>query len=101
MRCCKHCQITAPLTHVDTTSVESVFCVLGRGMHAVQENYGRSNEEAVQKVKALYKELNLEELFKDYEAQSHGKLLDKIHKQEVLPPAVFTMLLNKIYKRTK
>ena len=70
-------------------------------LYAVQDNYGRGNEEAVQRVKALYRELNLEQLFKDYEAQSHAELLDKIHKQEVLPPAVFTMLLNKIYKRTK
>jgi hypothetical protein len=52
-------------------------------------------------VKKLYYELELEALFKQYEADSHDKLLKMIHQQEVLPPAVFTMLLNKIYKRTK
>ncbi len=52
-------------------------------------------------MKKLYYELELEALFKQYEADSHDKLLKMIHQQEVLPPAVFTMLLNKIYKRTK
>ena len=70
-------------------------------LFGVQDNYGRGNEEAVQRVKTLYRELKLEQLFKDYEAKSHAELLDAIHKQEVLPPAVFSMLLNKIYKRTK
>lgn len=67
----------------------------------MQDNYGRGNLEAVQRVKKLYYELELEALFKQYEADSHDKLLKMIHQQEVLPPAVFTMLLNKIYKRTK
>lgn len=67
----------------------------------MQDNYGRGNLEAVQRVKKLYHELELEALFKQYESDSHDKLLKMIHQQEVLPPAVFTMLLNKIYKRTK
>lgn len=67
----------------------------------IKDNYGRGNLEAVQRVKKLYYDLELEPLFKQYEADSHDKLLKMIHQQEVLPPAVFTMLLNKIYKRTK
>ena len=67
----------------------------------LQDNYGRGNLEAVQRVKKVYHELELESLFKQYEADSHEKLLKMIHQQEVLPTAVFTMLLNKIYKRTK
>ena len=67
----------------------------------LQDNYGRGNLEAVQRVKKLYHELELEPLFKQYEADSHEKLVKMIHEQEILPPAVFTMLLNKIYKRTK
>lgn len=67
----------------------------------MQDNYGRGNQEAVRRVKKLYHELELEALFKQYEADSHEKLVKMIHDQEILPPAVFTMLLNKIYKRTK
>lgn len=52
-------------------------------------------------MKKLFHELELEALFKQYEADSHEKLVKMIHDQEILPPAVFTMLLNKIYKRTK
>lgn len=79
----------------------SVYQTLTDSLCSMQDNYGRGNEEAVQRVKALYRELNLEQTFKEYEANSHAELLDAIHKQEVLPHAVFTMLLNKIYKRTK
>ncbi|KAL3163202.1 hypothetical protein ABBQ32_009605 [Trebouxia sp. C0010 RCD-2024] len=67
----------------------------------IKENYGKGNQEAVQRVKKLYHELDLEALFKQYEADSHEKLVKMIHEQEILPSAVFTMLLNKIYKRTK
>ena len=65
-----------------------------------QDNYGRGNLEAVQRVKKLYHELDLESLFKQYETDSHEKLLKMIQQQEILPSAVFTMLLIKIYKRT-
>lgn len=67
----------------------------------MQDNYGKGNQEAVQRVKKLYNELDLETLFKQYEADSHEKLVKMIHEQELLPSAVFTMLLNKIYKRNK
>ncbi len=83
------------ITLLQMLSASSVCFVI------LQDNYGRGNLEAVQRVKKLYYELELEPLFKQYEADSHDKLLKMIHQQEVLPPAVFTMLLNKIYKRTK
>lgn len=67
----------------------------------IKDNYGKGNQEAVQRVKKLYNELDLETLFKQYEADSHEKLVKMIHEQELLPSAVFTMLLNKIYKRNK
>ena len=81
--------LTALLAHIVLTSPH------------VQDNYGKGNQEAVQRVKKLYYELELEALFKQYEADSHEKLVKMIHEQEILPSAVFTMLLNKIYKRTK
>lgn len=67
----------------------------------MQENYGRDCEESIQAVKSLYKDLNLEQLFHEYEAQSYEELNLLIQSQDLLPRAVFTDLLQKIYKREK
>ncbi|CAO2204495.1 unnamed protein product [Urochloa humidicola] len=64
------------------------------------ENYGKSYPSCVAKVKDLYKELNLEEMFHEYERKSYNKLITDIeaqpnkHIQNVLKS-----VLHKIYKR--
>ncbi|CAO2197944.1 unnamed protein product [Urochloa humidicola] len=66
------------------------------------ENYGKSDPVCVAKVKDLYKELNLEEVFHEYERESYNKLITDIkaqpnkHIQNVLKS-----VLHKIYKRNK
>lgn len=67
----------------------------------VQENYGKGDEAAVAKVKQVYRELELEAVFRKYEQESHEKLLELINSQTLLPTGVFSLLLNKIYKRKK
>ena len=67
----------------------------------LQANYGQDKEQAVQQVKQLYTEMELEPLFKDFEQESHSSLLQKIDEQGVLPKEGFTLLLAKIFKRTK
>lgn len=52
-------------------------------------------------IKSIFKEVGLEEKFKAYEAESHRELCKQIDQQQVLPKAVFTSLLQKIYKRSK
>ncbi len=52
-------------------------------------------------VKEVYNQLGLEQKFFDYEQQSHDRLMTEIQQQSALPAAVFTLLLNKIYKRKK
>lgn len=47
------------------------------------------------------REMKLEDKFKEYEAESYAKLTGMIQEQSLVPPAVFTDLLKKIYKRTK
>ncbi len=74
---------------------------LSRRIILLQEHYGKSDEASVAKVKAVYKELALEQKFLDYEQASHDALVAEIEAQKALPPAVFTLLLNKIYKRKK
>ena len=68
---------------------------------SVQAKYGKDDEEAVAAVKALYAELGLEAVFREYESESYARLKALIHEQTLLPAEVFTHLLDKIYKRQK
>lgn len=67
----------------------------------ITEHYGRKEASSVAKIKALYKELKMEQRFLDYEAASYKKLSAQIQGQSLLPKPVFTSLLEKIYKRQK
>jgi len=73
------------------------------GQRAVlEEHYGKHNAEGVAKVKELYKELQLEELYHSYEEEQKAKCdaliaeIEPAHFQEL-----FRFLLGKIYKRQK
>lgn len=52
-------------------------------------------------IKAVYKELGMEQRFQEYEQQSYKQLTATIEEQQLLPKEVFTSLLKKIYKRSK
>lgn len=67
----------------------------------IEENYGKSEENNVAVIKQVYRELELESLFKSYEADSYEKLVATIKEQTLLPEGVFLPLLQKIYKRQK
>ena len=67
----------------------------------MQANYGKDDGDAVAAVKALYAQLGLEAAFREYESDSYARLKGLIHEQTLLPPKVFTHLLDKIYKRQK
>jgi farnesyl diphosphate synthase len=67
----------------------------------ITENYGRKDEACVQKIKALFNELELEALFKSYEQSSYEKLTREISEQKLVNEEVFLKLLRKIYKRSK
>ena len=66
------------------------------------ESYGKDDEDAVLRVKKLYKELRLEELYLGYEQKSYDRINALIERADALiPPAVFRDFLSKIYKRDK
>lgn len=67
----------------------------------MQENYGKDDNEAEAQIKTLFKELNLQQAFLDYEQRSWEKLNELIKSQTQLPEGVFSQLLKKIYKRSK
>ncbi|CAH8388136.1 unnamed protein product [Eruca vesicaria subsp. sativa] len=66
------------------------------------ENYGKPDPSNVAKVKELYKELDLEGVFKEYESKSYEKLTGVIeaHQSKAIQ-AVLKSFLAKIYKRQK
>ncbi|KAM5588958.1 farnesyl pyrophosphate synthase 1 [Rosa sericea] len=68
----------------------------------LHENYGNHDPAKVAKVKALYKELDLQGVFAEYERQSYEKLMSSIeaHPSKAVQE-VLKSFLGKIYKRKK
>lgn len=67
----------------------------------VQDNYGKDNPDNIAKIKEVYRQLHLDEVFETYESESYSSLTNLIQKQSQLPENVFMLLLKKIYKRSK
>ncbi|CAD6502101.1 BgTH12-02342 [Blumeria graminis f. sp. triticale] len=70
----------------------------------LEENYGRKDQEKEKKVKELYEELQLEQVYKNYEEKRVGEIREmiaNIDESEGLRKAVFENFLSKIYKRSK
>ena len=69
----------------------------------LEDNYGQWDDEKVAKVKALYADLELERVFKEYEEESYKSICAAIDEVDtsLMPKEVFTFLLKKIYKRDK
>ena len=67
----------------------------------LRANYGRHDPAAVAAVKALYADLGIAAAYEAYEAETYARLSAEIDAQALLPKAVFTSLLDKIYKRKK
>lgn len=67
----------------------------------LQDNYGREEAASVARVKQVYKELNIEKIYRDYEEKSYRQLKRDIESQTVVKKEAFEYLLNKIYKRKK
>lgn len=64
------------------------------------ENYGQSNQSSVDRVKGVYLEMKLPELYENYEQQSFLTISTHIQQMSPrLPKKLFTEMLNKIYQR--
>ena len=67
-----------------------------------QENYGKKDSASVSKVKALYKELQLPELYHKYEDETYKQLMELIDKLSgSLPKEMFVTYVNKIFRRQR
>lgn len=67
----------------------------------LEANYGQHDAAKVAVIKQLYRDLDLEKVFQDYEAESYASINSLIEKVEGMPRTIFTELLGKIYKRQK
>jgi len=66
----------------------------------LQENYGKDNVECVNKVKEVYRELDISTLFHEYEEQSYTKIMEMIEESKTnLPKKIFVDYLNTIHRR--
>lgn len=65
----------------------------------MNDNYGQWDDAKVAKIKDLYKELKLKEMFDEYEEESYKEQMELIKKLEGVPPSVLETFLAKIYKR--
>jgi farnesyl diphosphate synthase len=67
---------------------------------ALRDNYGQWNDAKVQKVKQLYRDLDLPGEFERYEEESYRQIQAELDRLKKVPRAVFEVLLKKIYKRS-
>mmetsp|Transcript_11500 Transcript_11500/g.35116 ORF Transcript_11500/g.35116 Transcript_11500/m.35116 type:complete len:364 (+) Transcript_11500:124-1215(+) len=82
--------------------VEALKVATEDDRRVLEENYGRPNEGMVKTVKSLYKKLQIEDKFHEYEKTYHAKLVEKIEKAKlIMPTGALEFLLNKIFKRSK
>uniref|UniRef100_A0A0B6YSX1 Farnesyl pyrophosphate synthase n=1 Tax=Arion vulgaris TaxID=1028688 RepID=A0A0B6YSX1_9EUPU len=65
-------------------------------------SYGRWDKDAVQKVKAIYNDLHLKEVYQQFEESSYQNLTKLINSiDSAVPKQVFLDFVHKIYKREK
>lgn len=67
----------------------------------LKANYGKSDPEAIAVVKQLYNDLDLKALYHAYEDETYAQIAQEIAQVTQMPSDVFTMLVSKIFKRTK
>jgi farnesyl diphosphate synthase len=68
----------------------------------LEANYGRPSADCVANVKAVYKDLKLQQVYTDFEDRSYAELLQLIEDCSAnLPRDMFIVYANKIFKRQK
>lgn len=81
--------------------VQALNRVNSKQRKILQDNYGQHDLKKVSKVKKLYEELGIEEIFRAYEEESYKQIQTLLNEVQNMPRGVFEFLLGKIYKRTK
>eukprot|EP00002_Diphylleia_rotans_P034823 TRINITY_DN7512_c0_g1_i3.p1 TRINITY_DN7512_c0_g1~~TRINITY_DN7512_c0_g1_i3.p1 ORF type:complete len:297 (+),score=61.67 TRINITY_DN7512_c0_g1_i3:391-1281(+) len=67
----------------------------------IKSHYGKNNPESTRVIKGIYEKLKIQQIFQDYEEAYHKDINKMIASQDILPKAIFSDLMAKIFKRTK
>lgn len=67
----------------------------------LKAHYGKSDPAAVAVVKQLYADLDLAAVYHAYEDETYATIAAEIAQVTQMPPDIFTMLVNMIFKREK
>ena len=72
-------------------------------LQVLTHNYGKKDVSCVKAVKEVYNQLEIDSIFKKYECDMYAEISQDITQfdQCAVPSAIFTFLLDKIYKRQK
>jgi len=71
-------------------------------LHRLDANYGKTDPSCVAEVKAVYRDLGIQDVFLEYERTSYKELISSIEAQENESlQLVLKSFLGKIYKRQK
>lgn len=65
------------------------------------KNYGQWDDTKVGRIKQLYRDLGLAQLFHEYEEDSYKEIQAELDKLTLIPREMFELFLKKIYKRSK
>ncbi len=66
----------------------------------LQANYGRKDSACAERVKEVYRQLDLEQVYRQYEEESYQRLMGVIEARAGnLPQGMFLEFANRIYKR--
>jgi len=65
----------------------------------LESNYGSSDAQEVAAVLEVYGEVGVKEAFTMYEEEFHAKMVKKIAAVDDLPPSLFSLFLDRVYKR--
>jgi len=67
----------------------------------LEDNYGVDDPKKIATVKKLYKEMEIEQVYEEYEEEVVSEIKQLIDSVDHMPKGVFEFLLKKIYKRQK
>lgn len=73
-------------------------------LQVIKEHYGKENDESVEKIKQVFKQLRLRNRFTNLEENSYrqlNRLIIRLARTTKLPESAFNFILNSIYQRVK
>jgi farnesyl diphosphate synthase len=81
--------------------VQALNVVTPEQKKILTDNYGQHDMKKVEKVKKLFRDINIEKIFHAYEEESYAKIQALLKDVKDMPTEIFEFLLRKIYKRSK